>query len=462
MSLAELLASTGGELLGAGSGTFSFSTVQTDSRAVTAGGLFVPLVGAFRDGHAYIQDAMDKGASAVLVSRGDGEIFALARKNPAVAFVRVADTLRALQDAAEAYVAKFPGLMKVSVTGSSGKTTTKEILASILRQKYRVISNEGNLNSETGLPLSVFAIRAGHELGLFEMGMNREGEMGELSKVLKPNFALVTNIGTAHIGRLGSRENIAREKKRIFSYVDERGVCAIPKDDDFADILAEGVRGKVVRYGLDADARISVLGDDGLLGTRFLLDGTEVRLALPGKHNFLNALGAIALSRELGLSAEHIKRGIESLPALGGRSEVVRKGGFTVLKDCYNANPDSMEKALELSASVAVPGKKILVIGDMLELGSESRSAHERAGEQALRARADCVVFLGDEMRAAFEKAAEQNVGGAELLHIAGNGASAMEEAARAVRAASGGGTGHFLLLKGSRGMGLERICEQL
>ncbi|MBQ3671793.1 MAG: UDP-N-acetylmuramoyl-tripeptide--D-alanyl-D-alanine ligase [Treponema sp.] len=462
LSAEELLSAVGGELLCAGAGEFCFSSVQTDSRKVVDGSLFVPLIGEVQDGHSYIPSAIQNGARVVLVSRKTPEIDSFIEAHGDVAFIFVRNTLKALQAAAGRYVEKFPSLVKVSVTGSSGKTTTKELLASILGQKYNVISNVGNLNSETGLPLSVFNIRPEHTLGLFEMGMNREDEIGEIAGVFKPNYAVITNIGTAHIGILKSRENIAREKKKIFSFVDEKGVCVIPKHDDFASFLCEGVKGKVVFYGPDVDCRISFLGDDGLLGTRFSVCGLPVRLALPGRYNYSNALGAIALSLELGLSPEEIKKGIESLPALSGRSEIVREKNFTILKDCYNANPDSMEKALELSASVDFGGKKILVLGDMLELGEESKSAHEKAGELSASCRADCVIFIGNEMKHGFERAKEVSGKNAQLLYIEGNGQDAMKKACEAIRSASSAGGDNFLLLKGSRGMGLERICEEL
>lgn len=461
LSLDELLSAVEGKLL-SGGGSFGFSSVQTDSRKVTEGSLFVPLIGEVQDGHSYIPKAVENGACVVFVSKKDESVESYINKYPNVTFVLVQNTLRALQDAARKYVSLFPNLIKVAVTGSSGKTTTKEILASILRQKYRVVTNAGNLNSETGLPLSVFNIRPEHTLGLFEMGMNRENEIGEIASVLRPNYGVVTNIGTAHIGILGSRENIAKEKKKIFSYVDEKGVCVIPKNDDFADFLASGVRGKVIFYGTDEDERIQFISDDFLLGTRFCVCGTEMRLSLPGKYNFLNALGAIELSLELGLTPEQIKAGVEGLSALNGRSEIIQKNGVTVLKDCYNANPDSMEKALELSASVSSFGKKVLVLGDMLELGEKSHEAHEKAGELAVSAGPDLVIFVGTEMKAGYEKALCVNHGKTKIEYIEGNSDETMNCVCKSVRCFLGAGEENFLLLKGSRGMGLERVVEQL
>ncbi|MBP5175699.1 MAG: UDP-N-acetylmuramoyl-tripeptide--D-alanyl-D-alanine ligase, partial [Treponema sp.] len=245
LSLEDVLDSTGGVHV-LGTGEFSFGSVQTDSRNVVKGTLFVPLIGEVQDGHAYIPQALEKGASVVFICMAnyekDSHFFTeLSQKYPDVYFIAVENTLHALQAAAGRYVEKFPNLIRVGVTGSSGKTTTKEILAAILSRKYNLVCNEGNLNSETGLPLSVFKIRKEHELGLFEMGMNREGEMGEIAAVLKPRFAVITNIGTAHIGNLGSRENIAAEKARIFEHFHSFGTAVIPREDDFASFLENQV-----------------------------------------------------------------------------------------------------------------------------------------------------------------------------------------------------------------------------
>ena len=241
LSLEEILEAVNGVHV-LGNSPLCIKSVQTDSRLVEKNTLFVPLIGENQDGHSYVPQAIEKGASVVFISmknfEDNGNYFVeLHEKNPSVIFIAVENTLEALQKSAARYVEKFPHLIKIGVTGSSGKTTTKEILVSILSQKYKVISNKGNLNSETGLPLSVFNIRAEHECGVFEMGMNRENEIGEIASVLKPRFAVVTNIGTAHIGILGSRENIAKEKAKIFSYFGGFGTGVIPVDDEFSDFL---------------------------------------------------------------------------------------------------------------------------------------------------------------------------------------------------------------------------------
>ncbi|MDE6719956.1 MAG: UDP-N-acetylmuramoylalanyl-D-glutamate--2,6-diaminopimelate ligase, partial [Treponemataceae bacterium] len=316
LTFEELIRAVFGNRIGSGaSNSLCFTSVATDSRNVKKGSLFIPLIGQNQDGHKFIPQALAAGARAVFVTKSVYEISprefdSLAEKNPGVFFIVVENNLRALQDAARAYVEKFSSLIKIGITGSSGKTTTKEILSAILAQKFRVVSTVGNLNSESGLPLSVFEIREGHEAGVFEMGMNRENEIAEIASVLRPNFAIVTNVGTAHIGILKTREKIAAEKKNIFSYVTESGIALFPEDDDFAEFLAKGVRGKILRFGKKSAENFGVkfLEDLGIGGTRFEIDGIETCLKIPGSHNFQNALSCIALAKELGLSAQEIIR----------------------------------------------------------------------------------------------------------------------------------------------------------
>lgn len=414
----ELLESVYGTYIGFArpEGAFSFTSVTTDSRTVEPGSLFVPLVGEKQDGHKYIPEALNAGASVIFVTKSVYEsnhkyFMGLASENLDRTFIAVDNNMAALQNAARAYVQKFPKLIKIGITGSSGKTTTKEILAALLRQKYNVVATEGNFNSETGLPLSVFKIRPEHEVGVFEMGMNRENEIGEIARVLAPNYAIVTNIGTAHIGILGSRENIAKEKRKIFNYITESGAAFVPDEDDFANFISEGVKGKVVRFGKEipeSESGVNFISNDGLEGTRFTVDGAEARLPLPGIYNYTNALACIACAKTLGLDAKQICAGLESVKGLNGRSNAVAintkkdsKGEskkIMLMYDCYNANPDSMEKAINLCGSLEIKGRMIFVLGDMKELGTKSAEEHSRIGALATLCNPNLIVFIGPEM----------------------------------------------------------------
>ncbi len=457
-----------------------FTSVQTDSRNVTPGTLFVPLRGENQNGHKYIPQALEKGASVVFVD--EKEYFEnrsvyeeLCGRNPSVAFVCVDNNLRALQDAAEAYVAQFPELIKISITGSSGKTTTKEMLASVLRQhfgKEGLICTEGNLNSETGLPLSVFKIKGSEKVGVFEMGMNRVDEIGEISKVLKSKYGIITNIGNAHIGILGSRENIAREKRKSFNYIPVDGAAFVPADDGFADFCTEEVKGKVVKYGAACAGAFGVefIKDDGLAGTVFSVDGVVVKLPLSGKYNYQNALGVIALAKELGVTADEIKAGLEGISAVSGRMEIkeiktVTGKTIRLIADCYNANPDSMGKVIEFCGELGTEGagttgsaRKIFVLGDMKELGDKAAVEHRGVAQKVIAAGADYVCLVGPEMKNAadyFEENQYHNYSYFKANDEAGS--KLIAEKLLSVL-----DNGDILLLKGSHSMALETIIPLL
>lgn len=461
LTMEETLESTGGVFV-LGDGNWHFSSVQTDSRLVEKDTLFVPLIGEFQDGHKYIPQAVEKGASCVFICLSNYEknpafFNEIHNSNPEVNFIAVENTLTALQKAAGKYVEKFPSLIKVAVTGSSGKTTTKEILAAVLARKYRVVTNKGNLNSETGLPLSVFNIRKEHEAGVFEMGMNRENEIGEISAVLKAHYAIVTNIGTAHIGLLGSRDNIAREKAKVFDHFDSQSTGVIPFDDDYAEFLEKQIRGKCIHYGKDTDS-VKFIADLGLKGTEFSVGKNRAVLKLPGKYNYKNALGAIALCQELGVSDSEIAQGINDLEPMFGRSQVI-EDKYTIVQDCYNANPDSMEKSIEFVSSVTSGEKKIFVLGDMLELGADSEKEHEKAGIMAAESSADKVFFVGTEMENAY-KAACKKSSGDRFVYCSEKTDDALMTISLEIKKEFSEHS--IVLIKASRGMGLERLTKFL
>lgn len=376
-----------------------FDSVTTDSRHVGQNALFIPLRGTQQDGHRYIAQALKNGAVCVMA---DTEYLdtkehtrlldSLCKKHGATC-IRVEHTLKALQYAAMTYIDQFPKLLKIGITGSNGKTTTKELLASIFAQQYSTTKNEGNFNSETGLPLSVFNVRKEHSVGIFELGMNRKGEIAELARVLKPKIAVITNIGTAHIGMLGSKDAIAEEKKHIFSCFDEESVGFIPEQDEYSTFLKEIPRGKVITYS----AAHTPYTLNGLLGSTIQYKDTSIHLPLPGVHNVHNACAAIAVSQYCGISPHAIKAGIEAVPSVFGRSQIV-KGPVTYLLDCYNANPDSMRAAMELCAAVNVENRKIYVLGSMKELGHASKEAHRAVCDEAFAGDADMLFFFGGEI----------------------------------------------------------------
>ncbi len=354
---------------------------------------------------------------------------------------------------------QFPSLIKIGITGSSGKTTTKEIAVSLLSQKYSVIANEGNLNSETGLPLSVFNIRPEHKVGIFEMGMNRKDEMKEIAAVLKPRFAVITNIGTAHVGILGSRQAIAEEKSHIFDHFSGFGSAFIPKDDDFASFLADQVEGNVVFYGDGLPENVRFVADRGLAGTDFTIDGKSVTLRLPGRYNYKNALAAISLAQLLSVSTDEIIAGFAALKPLFGRSELLcdEKSGIRIVQDCYNANPDSMEKAIGLISSDNT-GNHFLALGDMLELGESSLEAHQAVIETALSS-GSTVLLLGPQMTAAL-RGMEGRKGIDAVVCYPDSSDDSVGKAVAFLKKTMA--RGDVLLIKASRGMALERLSERM
>jgi UDP-N-acetylmuramoyl-tripeptide--D-alanyl-D-alanine ligase len=452
MTFTALSQSLGADMLRAEQG--GFSSVSIDSRPVQNGGLFVALPGSVHDGHAFVEQAFKNGAAAALVERRKVETFNLASlaKTMGKVIIIVENSLRGLQDAARVYLRQFPRLLKIAITGSAGKTTTKEITAAIAGVEKNTVMNPGNYNSETGLPLAAFNVRSCHEVGVFECGMNRAGEIAELAAVLNPDVALITNIGSAHIGILGSKQAIAEEKKNIFSLMDnESSVALIPADSSFRDFLAEDVRGKVSFYGENTFTELGGVRDLGLDGSEIIWDGERARFPLPGRHNLANAFAAIAIAREIPVSAQAIRQGLEVVKPLFGRGEILY-GRATVIQDCYNSNPESVSRALEFCDSLDWPGRRLYVMGEMLELGENSRGAHEDMGRLLQLSKADMVFLYGEEMRPAAEILQD---GSLRVMHTCD-----MDELSRALDACVR--SGDLVLLKGSRGCALERLCAVL
>jgi len=313
--------------------------------------------------------------------------------------------------------------------------------------------NKGNLNSETGLPLSVFDVKPHHQVGIFEAGMNRKGEIAELAAVLDPSLALITNIGSAHIGILGSRNAIAEEKKQIFSQFSGENTALIPESDDYRDFLAESVNGRVVFYGASSLGPLGRISDMGLHGTEIVWEGEAVRFGLPGKFNLANALAAAALALEMRVSAASVRRGLESVKPLFGRGEILY-GRTTVIRDCYNSNPESVEGALDFCDSLEWSGRKIYIMGSMLELGDISEKAHADLGRRLLSCKADAVFLFGEEIQAASDIIKEEK---RNLFFVY---TKDRDELSAVVDGCVK--SGDLVLLKGSRGCELETLTGML
>ncbi|MDP3679079.1 MAG: UDP-N-acetylmuramoyl-tripeptide--D-alanyl-D-alanine ligase, partial [Methylotenera sp.] len=371
-----------------------FDAVGSDSRNIKAGQLFVALKGENFDGNAFAGEAIRNGAAAVMVSDNTVEA------QPALL---VQDTRIALGELAKYWRNKFDAPV-VAITGSNGKTTTKEMLTAILivasKDKEKVHATYGNLNNDIGVPLTLLKMNAGHKYTVVEMGMNHLGEIDYLTHIAKPNVAMINNVGSAHIGELGSRANIAKAKSEIFSGLQDDGVAVINADSEYAaDWLALNANRKVVTFGLnqqaDVTAKYQELKGFSLVNLSTPNGRVEFKLKVQGAHNISNALAASAAAFALGISNLDIAKGLEDFGGVYGRLELKTAFNDAVLiDDTYNANPDSMRAAIDVLAKYA--GEKILVLGDMAELGFDAKNMHAEIGAYAKAAGLTTLYCLGE------------------------------------------------------------------
>jgi UDP-N-acetylmuramoyl-tripeptide--D-alanyl-D-alanine ligase len=450
---AEIAGVTGGEL--AVPGERAVGSVGTDSRVLQDGALFVALPGKRVDGHDFLGEALGRGAAALLVAaeRPQGRQVAAEARRRAAAVIRVGDTLKALQELGRYHLGRLPGVFRLGVTGSSGKTTTKELLGGVLRRQAPTATSRGNLNSEIGLPLACFEVGGQHRFAVFEMGVDHPGEMSVLADIVRPDLAVITNIGSAHLEAFGSRESIAREKGQIFRHFDGRQKVFLYEDDPFFPFLSREARGRVVPFGARGTRGYEGSEDLGLDGTVIRWEGLRIRFPLFGFHNLLNALAALSVAAELGVQRSNIRDGLEAAEPLFGRSQILR-GEVTVLQDCYNANPGSLGRLLEFLAALRWSGRKLAVLGSMKELGAETESAHRQAGRLAASSGLDGVFLFGEEMEAACQEL--RAAAPERLLLWTTEFGLLRREVQRSLR------PGDLLVLKGSRAMELERLLPDL
>lgn len=413
-----------------------------DSRLATVRSLFVALPGERTDGHLYVDDAVNRGAVAAIV-QADRLNEVVERVYGSVRLFPVGDPLAALQLLARRWRECFPDLTRVCITGSNGKTTTKELIAAILSAAASTVSSRGNYNSDIGMPVELLRIRGSHVYGVFEAGMNRPGEIAELVAMLQPDISVITNIGTAHIGMVGSRDRIAQEKKAVFSSFSGDQTAIVPSAGDYVEFLSDGVSGRVVHHGAKAAGVVRV-GAVSLSGTKLGLVEGEIELALPGEHMVENALAAITVARVLDIPFDAIRAGVESVRPTFARSEIV-EGRATVIQDCYNANPESMESAIALLGHQVGETPSVAILGAMKELGDDSEELHRSVFTRALESGVDEIWLVGAEFE--FARAA-----GATVRWFADDQWDELYALAAGIPA------GTTVLLKGSRLMELERL----
>src|SRR5437870_2774931 len=439
-----------GASLESGDGTMVINKISTDSRTIKPGELFVALHGENFDARDFVETVAKSGSAGALVNRNwNGhvpKIFAL---------IRALDPLHAYQQIAANYRRSLT-LKVVAITGSNGKTSTKDFAASVLARKFRVTKTEGNFNNHVGLPRTILEATSEDEVAVWEIGMNHPGEIAELSKIAAPDAAVITNIGVAHIEFLGSREAIAREKGALAEAVGPEGTVILNADDSFTKTIAARARGKAILAGISAGMIRAHEISQSATGTDFtILEGAHrcrAQLPVPGLHMAQTALLAVAAGRVFGLSLEECAAGLAAAPLTKARLQIKEVHGVQFIDDSYNANPDSMKAALHTLVELDADGKRVAVLGEMRELGSESEHGHREVGETAAALGVDHLIAIGS-VAAAIASAAEH-----AGLRNSRTGNSPTEAAEILAEIAE---PGDLVLIKGSRAARTERVMEE-
>lgn len=446
-TLREVLTVTGGTYNGKASETTVFTNVSTDTRTIEEGSLFVALTGDTFDGHDFLPQARANGALGALVKPGH-------TANDLIC-IEVASPLLAYQQLVNYHRRRFD-IPVVAVTGSSGKTTTKEMIAAVLGSKFNVLKTEKNFNNEIGLPKTLLQLTADHEACVVEMGMRGLGQIDELARIAEPTVGVITNVGNSHIELLGSRENIAKAKSELIQHIPVDGTAILNEDDEFVRQMGNLTKGKIIYYGIKEKATISGFKlrykKDGIKFTCRSFDEVfDVFLPMIGEHNVYDALAAIAVGRSLGVSSQKIAKALGSFKGMPMRQEIVSFGDFVVLNDAYNANPMSMAESIK--ALGQLDGKrKIAMLGDMLELGEFSEEHHREIGRLLVAEGYDQVYTFGE---AAKFIAREAKAAGIRIAKICDSHLD-MVNVYCDVRA-----KGDVILVKGSRGLRMERVVNE-
>ncbi|MFL6520547.1 MAG: UDP-N-acetylmuramoyl-tripeptide--D-alanyl-D-alanine ligase [Chthoniobacterales bacterium] len=449
LTLAQIAAFAGGSIA-AGNAETIISRVSTDSRTLQAGDLFVPLRGENFDGHKFIQQAAERGAVGAMVEEswsGNGP------RN--FSLIRVADTLAGYQRLAANYRASLP-LKVIAITGSNGKTSTKDFVAATLARKFRVTKTEGNFNNHVGLPQTMLAANREDEIAVWEIGMNHPGEIAALAKLAVPDVAIVTNVGVAHIEFMGSREAIAEEKGALAEAVAGNGTVILNAEDAFSESIAKRTSAKVILAGITSGSvRASDITQHSTGSEFTILEGAHrcrAQLPVPGIHMVQNAMLAVAAGRVFGLSLEECAVGLASTPLTKARLQIREINGIKFIDDSYNANPDSMKAALRTLVELDSDGRRVAVLGEMGELGAESERGHRDVGEAAAALRIDELIAVGEIGAAIAEAARKAGLKNSVAVDSPKAAAELLEGSAA---------PGDLVLIKGSRSARMERVLEE-
>jgi UDP-N-acetylmuramoyl-tripeptide--D-alanyl-D-alanine ligase len=444
-TLRQITEMVGGKLYGGGE-QIPVTKIVTDSRRIKSGEFFVALRGEQFDGQEFLSEVHDLGAAGALVDRMNPHVSGLPQ-------IEVGDTLIGLQRLAKKYLVEID-LDVVAVTGSNGKTSTKEMIFSVLQERFSVAKTIGNLNNHIGVPLTILQSESQDQIGVFEMGMNHAGELAPLVKIAKPWVGVITNIGVTHIGNLGSREAIATEKAVVAESIPLDGAVILNAHDDFSDWVAKRCVARVIRAGIYAgDVQAKDIHRDER-GERFTLvhrsERVPVRLPVLGEHMVINACLAAAVGLEFGLTLAECASGLGKTAIPGNRLRIQKLGSLVILNDAYNANPDSMIAALKTAQEIPVTGRRIAALGSMGELGQEAEAGHRKVGARVAELDFAMLVTVGSEARGIADAARH---GGMSLVQSFATHREAIDALNDYLR------PGDLLVVKGSRSAEMERVA---
>ncbi|MFW5995699.1 MAG: UDP-N-acetylmuramoyl-tripeptide--D-alanyl-D-alanine ligase [Halanaerobiaceae bacterium] len=452
LTSSQIAGAVSGRLL-QGSGDEIISSVCIDTRKLQEDDMFIALQGDRHDGHNFLQEAVEKGASALLVSREDVDI------SSSLPIILTGNTTEALQDLARFHRQCFPELTVVAITGSVGKTTTKDMLAGILSREYQVLKTSGNLNNHIGVPLTLLELEGDEDFAVLELGMSSIGEIRLLSRISMPDIGIITNVGPSHLEDLGDVESVALGKRELVEELPAAGTAVLNYDNKHVRRMAAHFDGSVIFYGFNLDADIGVKKiDEQEGGSRFWLDyrGEEVELFLtkPGRHNVYNALAALAVGREFNIDWQQIQEGLNQAEYSDLRLDIFATAGIKIINDTYNANPLSVRAALNVLIGTGAE-RRIAVLGDMLELGDFAEKAHRQVGEDIAELDLDFLFCVGKLSRYIARGAVDAGMEGERVYTASGN-----QETINLLKNIVN--TGDVVLIKGSRGMEMEEIVAGL
>jgi UDP-N-acetylmuramoyl-tripeptide--D-alanyl-D-alanine ligase len=455
----ECLQAMRGNLL-SGRKSETFKGVSIDSRTLKAGQLFFCIQGPNFDGHAFIEQAFKKKAAGIIIS--DREQLAPFSQETDLPFViRVDDTLSALQDLARFHRQRLP-VRVVGITGTNGKSTTKEMIASIAETTFKTLKTRGNLNNHIGLPLNVLELDRTHEVAVLEMGMSAAGEIKLLADIAKPDIGVITNISEGHLDQLKTLKNVQSAKGELFDSLNDPATAIINADDPLVLELATSLKAAVKQttFGIDNPADVKASGIKATSGghdftVSLMGNAFPVRLPFLGFCNIYNALAAIATGHSLGIGTANMKTGLANCKLLSQRYEIFQHDSMTMINDAYNANPKSMQEALATLVEYPAPGHRIFVIGDMLELGDLTQSAHTDLGKEITRQSIDMLVTVGEMTALTAREAQASGMKKDQVIAFEKH-----NEASEFLRKNTR--PGDCLLFKGSRGSGMEKVLKQL